>query len=559
MKILSMTATFGKLEHEELKLEPGLNLIDAPNEWGKTTWCTFLMTMFYGLETRERSTKTTLADKEHYAPWSGSPMSGRMDLQWKGRHITIERRSKGRTPMGQFRAYETDSGLPVEELTATNCGQLLLGVERSVFARTGFLRSTEMPVSMNEELRSRLNALVTTGDDSGTAEELGQKLRDLKNRCRYNRSGLIPQAQERQRQLESQLREYEALERQTEQLQQRQQQLQQESEIAQKNAVRDHQLKMEQAIRANEEAQRRCSALEEQCAQLPDRATAETPPPVKKSRRGLWLGLAGLCLLTGIVVVLLGSLWGLMALIPAIILLIVGVRIKPEPLVCWNEVLEAWASLEEARQEVGVTQERIRSLQMEGEPQIRTYQQQIQQMHLQLGQCQGRMSAIGDPGQLRLELEQVEHRLRRLEQTEQALELAQQTLAQARAQLQRRFAPGIAQRAQTLLSRLTGGRYDRLTLGQELSVLAGAEGEDTLRGPLWRSEGTADQLYLALRLAVAEELMPGMPLILDDALIRFDQTRLTEALRVLQEQAQNRQVIVFSCRPLSGGVQSENI
>ena len=132
MIILSMTATFGKLEHQTLRLESGLNIIDAPNEWGKSTWCAFLMVMLYGLDTRERTTKTTLAEKERYAPWSGSPMSGRLELLWRGRHITIERCSKGRTPMGEFRAYETDSGLPVPELTAANCGQTLLGVERSV-------------------------------------------------------------------------------------------------------------------------------------------------------------------------------------------------------------------------------------------------------------------------------------------------------------------------------------------------------------------------------------------------------------------------------------------
>ena len=45
MKIYSMTATFGKLAHEKLTLEPGLNIIDAPNEWGKSTWCAFLVTM----------------------------------------------------------------------------------------------------------------------------------------------------------------------------------------------------------------------------------------------------------------------------------------------------------------------------------------------------------------------------------------------------------------------------------------------------------------------------------------------------------------------------------
>ena len=38
MRILSMTATFGQLDHATLTFEPGLNIIEAPNEWGKSTW-----------------------------------------------------------------------------------------------------------------------------------------------------------------------------------------------------------------------------------------------------------------------------------------------------------------------------------------------------------------------------------------------------------------------------------------------------------------------------------------------------------------------------------------
>ena len=80
MKIYSMTATFGKLERQTLTLQPGLNIIEAPNEWGKSTWCAFITAMLYGIETKARTTQSTLADKEHYAPWSGMPMEGRMDL-----------------------------------------------------------------------------------------------------------------------------------------------------------------------------------------------------------------------------------------------------------------------------------------------------------------------------------------------------------------------------------------------------------------------------------------------------------------------------------------------
>ena len=206
MKILSMTATFGKLEQQTLTLKPGLNVIHAPNEWGKSTWCAFLLNMLYGVDTRERTKQDALADKDRYAPWSGAAMSGRMDLEWNGRKITIERTSNARIPLGVFRAYETETGLDVPELTAANCGQILLGVERSVFTRAGFLRLADMPVTQDEALRRRLNNLVTTGDESGDGDKLGQTLKDLKNKCRSNRSnGLLPEAEGQRERLRNQL------------------------------------------------------------------------------------------------------------------------------------------------------------------------------------------------------------------------------------------------------------------------------------------------------------------------------------------------------------------
>ena len=152
MRIISMTATFGKLDNETLELGFGMNVLSAPNEWGKSTWCAFLTVMLYGIDTRERTRGDNLADKDKYLPWSGKPMAGTLRLLHEGRDITIQRSQKGRVPMGEFLAWETMTGLPVRELTADNCGQVLLGVEKSIFLRTGFLRLSDLPVRSDEAL-----------------------------------------------------------------------------------------------------------------------------------------------------------------------------------------------------------------------------------------------------------------------------------------------------------------------------------------------------------------------------------------------------------------------
>ena len=222
MKILSMTATFGKLSRQTITLEPGMNVIEAPNEWGKSTWCAFMMAMLYGIDTTSRTKTGFLADKEHYAPWSGEPMSGSMTILWQGREITLERFGKGRTPLGEVRAFETKSGVPVPELQIAAPGQVLLGVERSVFARAGFLKLSEMPVTEDESLRRRLNELVTTGDESGASDDLAQKLRDLKNKCRFNKKGLLPEAEAKLSETEQKLQQLQNLQQQIAAVRQRQ-------------------------------------------------------------------------------------------------------------------------------------------------------------------------------------------------------------------------------------------------------------------------------------------------------------------------------------------------
>ena len=146
-----------------------------------------------------------------------------------------------------------------------------------------------------------------------------------------------------------------------------------------------------------------------------------------------------------------------------------------------------------------------------------------------------------------------EDRIQALEKTYRALTVAQETLDQARAELQRRYAPKITRRAGDFLARMTDGRYHSLTMGQDFSLRAAAGEEGLLRDIQWRSDGTVDQLYLALRLAVAEVLTPGAPLILDDALARFDDRRLKAAMELLKDLAKDRQIVCFTCQSREKG------
>mgnify|MGYP000633328757 CR=1 FL=1 len=79
-----------------------------------------------------------------------------------------------------------------------------------------------------------------------------------------------------------------------------------------------------------------------------------------------------------------------------------------------------------------------------------------------------------------------------------------------------------------------------------------AEEHDGLqpRRALTLSQGTADQLYLAVRLAVCELVLPAeepCPLVLDDALANFDDGRCALALEALARLGEERQILLFTC------------
>ena len=117
MKLLQLTATFGCLQGDTLEFGPGMTLIGAPNGSGKSTWCAFLRTMLYGLDTRQRDRKGAPADKNRYRPWSGSPMEGLLVCEFQGRVLELRRTSASGVPMGDFSAVYQESLKHISEPT----------------------------------------------------------------------------------------------------------------------------------------------------------------------------------------------------------------------------------------------------------------------------------------------------------------------------------------------------------------------------------------------------------------------------------------------------------
>lgn len=278
MDILRLSATFGRLEQRELTLSPGLNVLYAPNESGKSTWGAFIRTMLYGLSTRERG---PLADKNRFAPWSGADMQGRMDVSAAEGDYTLLRQTKrAASPMGEFSCTYTGTATPVAGVTAQNAGEVLLGVPREVFERSAFIGQNALAVEQDAELERRIAALITTGEEDTSYSQSYERLKKQLNRRKHNKTGLIPALEREIDDLHLTLRELNALEAQARQSQAALDELEHQAAALQRQAAQWQALERQalaedygRAAQTAQETARRASLLEDTCAGLPDGQT----------------------------------------------------------------------------------------------------------------------------------------------------------------------------------------------------------------------------------------------------------------------------------------------
>ena len=713
MLIRKMSATFGRLQNQSLELRDGLNIIEAPNETGKSTWCAFLSAMLFGVNSRERDRAGFIADKNRFAPWSGVSMSGRLDCRVGDRELTLTRVTRRQTaPMGEFQAVYAGTGEAVPGLAAQNCGEALLGVSREVFERSAFIRQAGLAVTQDPGLERRIAALITSGEEGTSYSEASDTLKKQLNRRRHNKTGQLPALEAELRETEARLAELETLESQllsarsrTEDLEagktalqeelaacdrweagRRRQALAQAEAAARETAERAADLRrrieeervpendaigrlrgaivnletvrrsLKKAREEQDEARKQVLRAEsavndspfaghtpEQAARLPLDIGPKPRFPlwgvplvlalgpglwaamVLFARQNLWLSTGrsfaagGLCFLAlGLLTAQKQKRWearagslrdqrqqeldeftSLYRSLEAArsdlnaksaaaetlyntlttneqgILLEVR-RFAPAAFdvptadaalracaVRRRELTEAETAAREARLRCDLLSRQAPAPEDGGEAlpaparsretvsaRLEETRNALAAARSEADRLAGRLHALGDPVVLRSSAAHLREQIQILEGEYGAIQLAMEALTSANTALQTRFSPELGRRAAEIFRELTDGRYTGVTLDRAFHLAAEPAGDSVHRDAALLSAGAADQLYLAVRLAICDLVLPEEdppPIVLDDALANFDDSRCAAALRHLRSEAQKRQILLFTC------------
>lgn len=660
MQLLHANATYGKLDQAWLDLQPGLNVICAPNEGGKSTWCRFLLAMFYGLNTRQRG---DLADKNRFQPWSGSLMQGKLELSVGDKELTLSRRTqRPDAPLGVFSCTYSGTDTPVPGLDAARCGETLLGVPQSVYQRCAFIPSGSLAIDADADLERRISALISTGDEKISFSQVESRLKKQLRQRKYNRSGSIPLLEAEIAGLRAAQQEAQTLTGQLENLQQQLSQAREDQarrrqarlQVAQE-ALREKERCLQalpdssdlqrinqqlgavrslgdQVQQAQEAVSRQESAIEDQLQELNrnplhpmTKAQLEAqlqiqppaPPQVAQLLISLALGLCGggflwyeidrpqvlwLCLACAVTALAAGNFLRLLirrirlqqsrrrelsrqeelrklaeSYLPALeeleaqrallrqkqqILSDGDRRLRTQlsdllsQVSRWDDSVQSAGDIRRFVRETAQNRDRLAQELHQAQTQLLQAQMSdtddtVTHLQQQIAQVQGRLDAGRDAQALGGQISRLEEELVRQQAEYDALQLSLDALQAANTTLQNRFSPELGRRAAEIFADMTGSTWSHILLDREFRLSAESGSDPTRRSVQLLSAGTADQLYLAVRLAICEMILPpeqNPPLILDDALLTFDDARLSTTLDYLTRLGAQRQILLFTCQ-----------
>jgi hypothetical protein len=219
------------------------------------------------------------------------------------------------------------------------------------------------------------------------------------------------------------------------------------------------------------------------------------------------------------------------------------------------EIGEGWSLQDLEAAAEGMDSDRLRAALEALEADVLAKEEARATAQTNLGEIRGRKRqfSAGDEAATQLQAAQSQaEKARSLAARCARLHVASAMLQRAMARYQEESQSVVLRRAEALFSKLTRGRYTGLRVeydGDVATIRCVRDGEAVKVKDRVMSDGTLDQLYLALRLASIEQHLSSqepMPLVLDDIFIHFDDERAQAGIEVLAEFAEKTQVLLLT-------------
>ena len=594
---------FGKIQNREIKLEDGINIIYGENESGKTTLLNFIKSMFYGISKNKNG--KDISDYDKFKPWNSEEYSGKIEyeLDNENKYEVFRDFNKRLPKIYNENLEEVSKEFNIDKNRGNQFFVEQTGIDADMFLSSAIVPQQEIKIEKQERnaIIQKIANLSTTGSDNvsykrvidklnkKTIEEIGNS-RTSQRPINIIEKDLYKLKKEKEELEEYNEKKYEVEDQRKKIIIELENQ-KRELEIARKIKKANEKIDLEkEKIKINnqlvEEIENKIEILQKE--KLNKKEMFEQK---NKNRTKNNIILACLMIMNLILVICLKDIISkIIFILIAAMFLIIGLvkeieknklkRGKEENKYNYN-ILNEEADIvkdnlnqkksnmqtkeldikELHKQEMEKIKKDYRDKVVDShlnelfeekniEDTIESLERHIQENNIILHNLdldwKNIIPKLENLALIEEKIQDKEEQYVELQKTAESIELAKNIFECAYRKMKKNITPRLTENLSDNISKISNGKYNNVKINNENEIIIEISNGDYIQAEAL-SMGTIDQLYLSLRLAILKEISEeSIPIILDESFAYYDEKRLTNILKYLNENLYN-QIVIFTC------------
>ena len=594
---------FGKLKNKEVKFSDGINIVYGENEAGKSSLLKFITSMLYGASKNKNGKE--LSDFDRFKPWKTEEFSGKIEYTLdSGESFEIYREFKKKNPI-IYNAKKEDISktFSIDKTKGIEFFEEQTGIDEETFYNTAITEQEGIKLSKSSQnsIVQKISNLISSGDDNISFKKSLDKISKRQNEevgTERTSQKPINNVENKIRSLLNQKRDLENYREKVydNSLEKEQLRLEEKDEEIKKEFLKEIKVKLDNnrikcaEINFNKNLEKDYNEKIEELNKKISKSE-EKEMVNKVNNKNYYLAIAIILITFIVVTVLKGfNLLNLILLTP--IIFIVYKMIKAKDNIRESEKIRD-LDREKIIHEIEVLKENKEIQKIEAEEKQEKLDREIEKDNneliekytkfLDLGFMQENLNKNYD--EILREIERKENRLNtikfrlhtmeaneeeinkkleNLAQIEEELQdaeiekdellslnksynIAKDCLERAYEQVKESISPRFTENHCDIISKISDDRYKNVVFSDTDGLRVEIDNGNYI--PASRlSTGTIDQMYISLRLSALNEMTDeAMPIILDEAFAYFDNDRLANILKYLNNNFRNNQIIIFTC------------
>lgn len=610
MEILNLKVNnFGKLSNKEIELKKGINIIYGENESGKSTLLKFIMGMFYGLS--KNKNKKFISDYEKYMPWNGGEFSGKITYKLdNNQKYEVFREFKKKNPnIFNENLEDISKEFNIDKNLGNRFFYDQTKVDEELFLSTIVSLQEEVKLDEKEQniLVQKMSNLASTGEDNISfqkimnnlnkrqMEEIGtarsqdrpintvmKRMEEIENEKEYlsNFTNKQYEIEEENQELDVQIKEQEnklELLKNLKQVQEKKE-LQKEKLKINENVKREYNKKIQKLYEKDKEE------------------NAKDKLQVIHNKNVIKVGVildVIFFILTIISIFLIKNdiITAIFTVLTIISVVYTGYQQYKSKMGIHTKEIKQNVEKANTKNEIEVLLQATKKLEEESKNTVRLiekeYNEEIEKIRnkyigiipikeidellskqaltYEINVIQNKISEnkvklhtinvdknnilpkLENLAQLEEEYMVLEEQYNELIKNNDIINLVKDEVQNAYEIMRKNVTPKFTSNLSKIIEKISSGKYKNVQLDETNGMIIEIENGNYISAKNL-SIGTIDQLYLSLRIGAGMEISEEkLPIILDEAFAYWDQTRLENILKYLNEEFKDRQIILFTC------------